>query len=421
VVIFTAVSPAQNNKNDKAATAASSIYIISANAGGVNYTSGTVEIAKKDGKGGYLYKGDTVDVGDKVSTTADGRAEILLNPGSYLRLSENSRFEFASTSLDDLKVKLQSGSAIFEVVADNHFKVTVEAGRDAFYLIKSGIYRVDAGPDGGGKISVWKGLAQAGTSTVKGGQFATISGGQTLVAKFDRDDRSALEIWSKERAKEIAQINQKLIRNSMNNSLLSSFSQTNISAFGGYGLWVYDPVYRASCFLPFGYGFRSAYGIGYNQTIWNYTYPSYIVERNNPNFNGNPVSSGGANTGNTNANNGNNGNDRNGSNRNHRDGNNNGSGWSRPDRQPRDGNGTGNGGWQRPADGTPRGGNGNGGWQRPPDRTPRDGGNNGGGGWSRPERSTPPPSPQNVAPSQPSIQDRKPDTPTNTSDVRRID
>src|SRR4051812_3577416 len=203
MTIFAAVSSAQNKNNEKAATAASSIYVISASAGGVNYTSGAVEVAKKDGKdgkdgkGGYLYKGDTVEVGDKVSTTADGRAEILLNPGSYLRLSENSRFEFASTSLDDLKVKLQSGSAIFEVVADNHFKVTVEAGRDAFYLIKSGIYRVDAGPDGGGKISVWKGLAQAGTSTVKGGQFATISGGQTLVAKFDRDDRSALEIWSK--------------------------------------------------------------------------------------------------------------------------------------------------------------------------------------------------------------------------------
>jgi len=360
VLVFAGISPAQKKNNEKAATAASSIYIISANAGTVNYTSGKVSVAKKNAKSGVLEKGDSLEVGDKVTTGTDGRAEVLLNPGSYLRLSENSRFEFATTSLDDLKIKLNGGSAIFEVVADKHFKVTVGAGRAVFYLIKSGIYRVDSEADGTGKISVWKGVAQIGDNAatqIKGGQTASATGstgGQTAVAKFDRDAFSDLEVWSKSRAKEIAKINEKLIRRDMNNSLLSSFSRSNTSAFGGYGLWVYDPFYGSSCFLPFGYGFRSAYGIGYNQTIWSYNTPSYILTQTNPNFS-NPYNSN------------NSGNNQNGNN-----GYNNGN-------NPNSGGSSSNGG----------------GWQRPPDSSP-----SGGGSFPAPSRNP------DIAPSQPSITER---------------
>jgi hypothetical protein len=39
-----------------------------------------------------------------------------LNPGSYIRLAENSSFEFLTTSLDDLQLKLSDGSAMLEVM-----------------------------------------------------------------------------------------------------------------------------------------------------------------------------------------------------------------------------------------------------------------------------------------------------------------
>jgi hypothetical protein len=79
-------------------------YVVSAKAGGTNLIEGEVTISRTDGTTGLLVKGMRVEVGDRVTTGADGRAEILLNPGSYLRMGHNSSFEFKSTSLDDLKV-----------------------------------------------------------------------------------------------------------------------------------------------------------------------------------------------------------------------------------------------------------------------------------------------------------------------------
>ena len=58
---------------------------------------------------GCFFKGDTLEIGDRVSTADDGKAEILLNPGSYLRLGGHSAFEFKTTSLDDLQIRLRFG------------------------------------------------------------------------------------------------------------------------------------------------------------------------------------------------------------------------------------------------------------------------------------------------------------------------
>ncbi len=100
VFLFSGFVFAQNN--NKTISTTKDLYVISAKAGGVNYVEGQVIVAGKNKRGGNLFKGDTVEVGDKVSTGADGKAEILLNPGSYVRLAENSSFEFLTTSLDNL-------------------------------------------------------------------------------------------------------------------------------------------------------------------------------------------------------------------------------------------------------------------------------------------------------------------------------
>ena len=274
-------------KDNKKASAASSLYVISAKAGAVNFVSGKVAVDKKDAKSGYLIKGDTVEVGEKVRTGSEGRAEILLNPGSFVRLAENTEFEFTTTSLDDLQVKLDGGSAIFEVIADREFNVAVNTPKSRFYLIKSGIYRVDVLSDGFGKLSVWKGQAQIGdknATVVKGGRTAAFINGQASVQKFDRDDKGELELWSKDRAKELAKVNARLRGREMNRSLISTFSQNGSGNLNGYGLWVFDPFSRSHCFLPFGNGWSSPYGYGFNISIWNYATPTYNLNQTNPNF-----------------------------------------------------------------------------------------------------------------------------------------
>lgn len=290
---------ASGQDKDKKASAASSLYLISAKAGGVNYISGKVSVERNGKTEGFLQKGDVVEVGDKVSTQADGKAEILLNPGSYIRLAENSQFEFISTSLDDLQLQVNKGSAIFEVIADKDFNVTVKMPNSRFYLITAGVFRVDVLENGDGKISVWKGKAQIGdakATIIKGGRSATQNGTTIAIEKFDRGNKGEFDNWSRERAKEIAKINAKLVQRQMRQSLLNSFNN-GWNSSNGYGLWVQDPFSRSFCFLPFGYGWSSPYGFGYNQSIWSYNPPPQMIAPmyqnqniNNPNSSQNTMS-----------------------------------------------------------------------------------------------------------------------------------
>ena len=253
-------------QDSRITSAAGDKYLISAKAGGVNYTEGTVAIVRKNGRSGVLLKGDELEIGDRVSTGDDGRAEILLNPGSYMRIGANSAFELKTTSLDDLKIRIDSGTAMFEVFADNDFVVSIVSSKARMTLVESGVYRVDVQRDGSAKISVWDGRVELGDAVkteIKKGRVATINGSTSTVAKFDRDDKDLLVAWSKERGKQLAKATASLRNQAMRNSLISSFNRGGWGIYNSFGLWVYDASYGRSCFLPFGTGWNSPYGYGF--------------------------------------------------------------------------------------------------------------------------------------------------------------
>lgn len=266
-------------QNETVRSAAGDQYVISAKAGGVNFTEGKVSVFRKSGRSGYLLKGDSLEIGDRVTTSEGGKAEVLLNPGSYLRVGGSTAFEFLTTDLDDLRLNLKAGSAVFEVIADNDFKVTILMPRTAMALTRSGVYRIDIEPDGRSKVSVWKGKMFVGAenkTTVKAGRSATVAGVNAEVAKFDRDEKDSLDTWSKDRAKELARVNSRLERNVLRNTLLNSFNRRGWDFYGSFGLWVFDPFRSSWCFLPFGSGWGSPYGYGYGYDIWNIRMPRWI-------------------------------------------------------------------------------------------------------------------------------------------------
>ena len=277
-VLFAVPNFAQSEAR-RSVSAASSLYVISAKAGGVNYIEGTVNVARKTGRSGLLLKGDTLEIGDKVSTGANGKAEILLNPGSFVRLAGSSEFEFSTTALDDLQLKLNSGSAIFEVITDNEFTFAVNTPKAKFFVVKTGVYRVDVSGDGTSKIEVWKGKAQIGdvyATEVKAGRQAVVNGSQVEVAKFDRGDKDDFEIFSKTRAKQLAKVNSAIQNRDVRTSLMSSFYNSRWNLYDSYGLWVFSPSFGGYCFLPFGYGWNSPYGYFYPSDIWHYNLPPVI-------------------------------------------------------------------------------------------------------------------------------------------------
>lgn len=257
-------------------------YLISARAGGINYIQGSVAVARADGTGGTLMRGDKLEIGDKVTSAAGAKAEVLLNPGSYLRLGSGSEFEFVATELDDLKLKLTKGSAIFEVFATEDFRVTVITPAGRLYLIDSGVYRVDLRADEVTSVAVTEGKAQLGESSamiVKSGRVGTI-GNSVAIAKFDKGKRDEMDEWSRSRAKDLAKVTASLKQKDIRASLINSFNNNRWGMYDSFGLWIFNPHFGGYSFLPFGnrwyspYGYGFGWGMDWGSIPWWNRYPS---------------------------------------------------------------------------------------------------------------------------------------------------
>src|SRR2546423_15217683 len=79
-------------------------HFISAHAGGVNFVSGDVR-ARRGGESDWqrLSVKDDLKGGDAVRTGADGRVEVLLNPGSDFRAGADTEFDLVDASLCNLR------------------------------------------------------------------------------------------------------------------------------------------------------------------------------------------------------------------------------------------------------------------------------------------------------------------------------
>lgn len=264
---------------------ASQLYVVSAKAGGVNYVIGGVRVTRDNtGRTQILAKGDELSDKDRVSIDASGKAEILLNPGSYLRLAENTEIEMTDTALDSLQLKLAAGSALIEAfdVGDDSDGATLslQTPHTAIRLQKSGIYRINVNADST-EIYVWKGVATLRGETVKSGRKIIVdkNGAAATAVKFDKDDeRDALDIWSKDRAKDLAKLNDKLERRELERAFRGS-AFNSFSSFNGGGFWLFNRFTGGYCFVPFGVDYwNSPYGFGFGRGIfWGGGYRPVVI------------------------------------------------------------------------------------------------------------------------------------------------
>lgn len=245
-------------------------YLISAKAGGVNYVSGNVTVKRADSdRQESLTDKDNLENGDVVTTGMGGRVEVLLSPGSYLRVGENSEFQLADTSLDNIRIKLSRGSAIIEAIdTDNaQLAIRVDTPQTAAQVVKAGIYRINVTPAGATEVLVRKGRALVGTpaATVKSGKMVVVNGGTMQVAKLDKKMMDSLELWSRDRAEYLASINRQLQPRTLMASIIDYSADNNYSSYREIrrGTWVYDHLRGCYVFVP-GNGYASSpYGYGY--------------------------------------------------------------------------------------------------------------------------------------------------------------
>ena len=255
------------------------VHFISARAGVVNYVTGDVKTRPADGKEWQrLTSRDDLETGDAVRTGADGRVEVLLNPGSYFRAGAYTEFELVDASLDNLRLRLARGSAVVEATGYDKLglDIVVATPEARVHIIRTGVYRLSILPSGETEVAVEKGRALIGegdtAQLVKGGKVARArTGGGVELAKLDKNDRDALDQWSRDRGKELAKLNETLARRQVNNALLARGGFSRGYPYGG--VWAFSASFGCYTFLPFYYGWSSPYGYGYNSFYTPRAYP----------------------------------------------------------------------------------------------------------------------------------------------------
>lgn len=256
---------------------ASDNYRVSAKAGGINLVSGLAEVqpAKTEGWKALTAK-DELRAGDRVRTGAGGRIEMLLTPGSFLRLDEHAEFKLTDSSLELLSVNLLRGAVIIEALGidDGAPIVSIATPHTSVAIMRTGIYRINAA-DGATEVVVSKGRALVGNDTpllVKGGRKIVRTAAPPTameVAKVDKRERDEFDLWSKERAKEIATTNRKLSHRTLATSLasFSAFDSSFSRGFRSIGFWVFNSGRNCYTFVPSGWAWSSPYGSSYNTSV----------------------------------------------------------------------------------------------------------------------------------------------------------
>jgi uncharacterized membrane protein YgcG len=249
-------------------------FVISAKAGGINAVTGQASVhARGESDWQQLMITDDLNAGDRVRTAFDGRVEILLNPGSYLRVGGNSEIELADNSLANLEVRLIRGTAIVEATgADGlELNISISTPHTKLAIVRQGLYRLNVVPGDTTELIVRKGrvVLRDSHTKVKGGNKVIFSSTNVSVAKLTKEEKKRLadvDVWSKERAETLAKANRR-ITDRMLNSAFASYRDPFYSR--GFGLWFYNARLGCYTFLPFYYGWGSPYGSSYTTAVYN--------------------------------------------------------------------------------------------------------------------------------------------------------
>jgi hypothetical protein len=202
--------------------------------------------------------------------TEQGRAELLLTPGAFLRVGENSAIRMISNQLTDTQVEVLSGSVMVEceqLLKDNAITLTYQGNR--LLLEKAGLYRVDSSP---GRFRVYEGeaivRADSGQLTLKTGKETPLDGVLTA-SKFDNQAGDELYRWSKRRSNDLSVANVSAAHSAYTSDYGSNGGYG--SYYPGYGGWSFNPWFGMYTFIPysgilyspFGYSFWSPYSAFY--------------------------------------------------------------------------------------------------------------------------------------------------------------
>lgn len=204
---------------------------------------------------------------DQSLTTQSGKVELLLTPGVFLRVAENSSVKMISPDLANTRIQLDKGRAFIEAIdVRKENDIQIDQNGATTKLVKNGLYEFDADH---AQVRVFKGKAEVTMAnqkvTLGDNRATTLMAGAKL--KSDHFDPKMFQ--------------DEFYRwNSLRSGYLSEASVSAARAYigpgpGVYGPgwvgfgWYWDPFFGVYTFLPgegifyggFGWGFYSPFAV----------------------------------------------------------------------------------------------------------------------------------------------------------------
>lgn len=229
---------------------------ISTKAGLVNVFDGDVFL---DGKLVEVKSTEFVTVPkDGVLRTAEGRVEVLLSPGAFLRMAESSSFRLVENDLGNVVVDLLEGSALIDVAElPEEISISIRAPGQLARIRKNGLYLIDATPEARVRVYEGEAVVAAGDSeyTLKGSRELVATAGGFAVSKFDGKETDALYRWAKRRSEYIAMANLSAARSAVGSARGTSRDMM--------GRWLFNPWFGTMTYVPWGNNVFSPFGFAY--------------------------------------------------------------------------------------------------------------------------------------------------------------
>lgn len=235
-----------------------------ASPGTVNYVEGQASLEGQALSSGSV--GNTDMQPGQVIATANGKIEILLTPGIFLRLGENSTLKMISTDLTHTEVSLERGRANVEV--NQIYKqntILVDFANGQTQLLKNGLYAFDANDSTvrvfDGKAAVYPGQdlqSNVKPIEVKGGRQLALNGELNKPQRFDKDQAKTTDLykWS-----------------SLRSAYLGDANIDLASQYAGYGSFSPGWYWAGG---PFGYTWLPGNGLYWNTFGYGFYSPYYL-------------------------------------------------------------------------------------------------------------------------------------------------
>lgn len=217
--------------------------------------------------------GYRIKAGGGLRTTGNSRAELLLSPGTYLRVAENSDIEVMDTTYRDMRFRVVRGTVIIESASFNPkiHSLTLSTPSGELQIGTRGLYRLDVVPGQETAVSIYKGRvlwtgAQGRRAQLKSVRRWVLGNSSPSLkprsASLDKNHRQdPLNLWSERRARQLVQVNAGL-------SLASRDSAYPGFGYQNRGGWVLSSRSQWFTYVPFDSSPRSPYGFHYTNIRW---------------------------------------------------------------------------------------------------------------------------------------------------------